>query len=642
MASLLSTGLDRYSLSRLLGVGGMGEVYLGMHRTIEKEVAVKVLAYEHRRDPSLNGRFLEEAKAASKIRHDNVVDITDFGQSPQGCAYFVMEYLQGEDLSQTLGREGRLSWTRARHLVLQLLSALQAAHELGIVHRDIKPANCLRAEKRGDPDFIKVLDFGIARVSGPTSDAQRLTKAGTIMGTAEYMAPEQARAEEVDARTDVYAVGVMLFEMLTGQLPFNGKAPVEILSKHLYQEPPQPSEVAPAGCFPAEFDEIIGRALAKDPDERWPSAQALAEAIGAVEARVDSRLAHTMMADASALPPLTSGLMTAQPTDPAVGSPTTAEGSPVAAPGGRVRMDMLSAVLGVAAVGGVLWWATRDPEPPASTEAAVASASPCPEGMVKIDGGSLFMGSDDPDSPALQSARPSHRVDLGAYCIATHEVTVDEFHECSGTGECRRPYKTAQSDNISESSAAAYGTLCNETIPEHGDHPVNCVTWEQARDYCAYRGQRLPTEQEWEYAARGSDGREFPWGDAPPTHEHGNLCNAECVAWRTAKGLGLEGQLSNADDGWPGTAAVGSFPKGATEHGLLDIVGNVFEWTDTEFALFDGHPEGARESPGRVIRGGGFSSGYAVYSNPALRYGMDPAAHTHAIGFRCAADLGDG
>ncbi|MCH9686194.1 MAG: SUMF1/EgtB/PvdO family nonheme iron enzyme [Deltaproteobacteria bacterium] len=643
--SLLATGLDRYALTRLLGVGGMGEVYLGIHRTIEKEVAVKVLAYQHRHDPSLNGRFLEEAKAASKIRHDHVVDITDFGHSPQGCSYFVMEYLQGEDLAATLSREGPLPWTRARHLVLQLLSALQAAHDLGIVHRDIKPANCLRSKKRDDPDFIKVLDFGIARVSGPTSDGPRLTKAGTIMGTAEYMAPEQARADEVDARTDLYAVGVMLFEMLTGTLPFAGKAPVEILSKHLFHEPPRPSEIASNNAFPPEFDNIILRALAKDPAERWSSAEHMAEAIEAVDARADSKLAKTMMATAAhGAPGLPSGPMqysTTEPpgpqTNPAAAAAAATGPQPI--PSSRGRLDILGAGLAVVAVGGLLWWATRDGDDPAeSTSKAAAVATACPEGMVQIDGGTFFMGSDDVDTPALQGARPSHKVEVATYCMATHETTVDQFHECSDQGQCRRPFKEDRYPNDSDDRRAALSLLCNEGVEGRGNHPVNCITWKQAKDYCEFRGQRLPTEAEWEFAARGSDGRVFPWGDPAPTHEHGNLCNAECVKWRASKGLPEYGALSTTDDGFPGTAPVGSFPAGTTQHGLLDIVGNVFEWTADRYAPYEGSPADAPSGGGKVIRGGAFNSYQATFANPALRYEQVGTAHTQSIGFRCAAD----
>ena len=663
--SLLTTGLDRYELRRLLGVGGMGEVYQGLHRTIEKEVAVKVLAYQHRHNPSLNNRFLEEAKAASKIRHDNVVDITDFGHSPQGCAYFVMEYLEGEDLAATLKREKPLAWPRVQHILSQLLSALAAAHERGIVHRDIKPANCLRFTKNGDPDFIKVLDFGIARISSPEQDeGERLTKAGTIMGTAEYMAPEQARAAaDVDARTDLYAVGVMLFEMVTGQLPFTASAPLELLAKHLTSPVPRASSVA-TYPLPVGLDELIARALAKDPNERYATAQELSAAIAAISTDHVAPPPHTN-------PPSQPGYTPGPVTSPF--APNTGVDEP-AVPGAgpskgssKAGVAVAATLVGLALVGGGVWFATQgskeDPNPttasastPDTEPAAKAKETPtpaaapvptvptCTEGMVLVEAGSFFMGTDDPDNRALQTARPPHKVRLDAYCIAVDEVTVAEFQQCSDKGECRRAFKDSlwpqgtlkEKDWIHRREALS--KLCNGEQDDRGEHPINCVTWAQARDYCEYAGGRLPTEAEWEFAARGSDGRVFPWGDEPPTHEHGNLCNAECKKWRREQKLPPEGTLSDADDGWYGTAPVGTFPQGTTQHGLRDIVGNVFEWTASDFELYEDHPEGVTAKEGKVIRGGAFNSAYAMFANPALRFPSDPKAHNHGIGFRCAAN----
>ncbi len=662
--ALLATGLDRYALRRLLGVGGMGEVYQGVHRTIEKEVAIKVLAYEHRHNPSLNERFLEEAKAASRIRHDNVVDITDFGQSPQGCAYFVMEYLEGEDLAATLKRKGALPWGRIQHILLQVLSALQAAHAHGIVHRDIKPANCLRFTKNGDPDFIKVLDFGIARVSGAEHQGgERLTKAGTIMGTAEYMAPEQARGEDVDARTDLYAVGVMLFQMVTGQLPFQARSPMEILAKHMSVPAPMASTVG-TGTVPQGVDAIIAHALAKEPQDRWASAEQFATAIASIPAGVPA-YAPSLGGGVLASNPSWRGAVTTPPPGH-TGVDTTI---PPPAKSG-VNPLVLIAGIGVLALGGAgAWLATRGDSPEPVTAAAspsepadakdepakakkappkaVPAATPspaCPDGMVMVEGGSFFMGSDNEDVRALQSARPTHKVRVENYCIAVDEVTVAQFHECSENGECRRAFKDSLFAQGSLDDAEwkrrreAYGELCNERYDDREQHPINCVTWEQARDYCEFRGGRLPTEQEWEFAARGSDGRVFPWGDEPPTREHGNLCNAECRTWREGKQLPDEGMLSDANDAWFGTAPVGSFPQGTTQHGLRDIVGNVFEWTASDFELYEEHPEGLTAKQGKVIRGGAFNSGFAMFADPALRFPSDPKGHTHGIGFRCAAD----
>ncbi|MEM9462235.1 MAG: bifunctional serine/threonine-protein kinase/formylglycine-generating enzyme family protein [Myxococcota bacterium] len=643
--ALLTDGLDRYELRTRLGAGGMGEVYYGIHRTIEKEVAIKVLAYEHRHDPISNDRFLEEAKAASMIRHDNVVDITDFGYSPQGCAYFVMEYLEGEDLAATLRREAPLPWARTRHIVLQLLRALEVAHARGIVHRDIKPANCMRCYKNGDPDFIKVLDFGIARMTGLPQEC--LTTVGTVIGTASYMAPEQARAQPVSARTDLYAVGVMLFRMVTGRLPFRAESPVELLAKHMRQTPPLASTMAPRP-IPDGVDRLIARALAKDPADRWESAEQMAAAVAAIAFDAEASREGNPLGPTATTP----GVV---PAPPGTTLDLTASADPERRRWIPAAIAACTAVAAIVAVG----FAPRGPvdqlpasdlpsvgaPPPAEqTNAAANAASRCPDGMVWIEGGSFFMGADDDDIPALQTARPPHKVHVEPYCIDIDEVQVFEFRECSDQGQCHRAFRDSWWPPGTLDQAEwnrrreALGTLCNARTEHHDLHPINCVTWAQARDYCEFQGQRLPTEAEWEFAARGSDGRIFPWGDQPPTASHGNLCNTECTAWRADHGLSSGGALSDADDGWPGTAPVGSFLAGTSQYGLHDLVGNVFEWTASDFALYDGHPEGVVAREGKVIRGGAFNSINAMFANPALRFSLDPKAHTHGVGFRCAAD----
>lgn len=260
----------------------MGEVYLAEHTDIEKPVAIKVLGPDLAMRRELVERFIREAKASSKIRHPHVVDITDFGYTDDGVPYFVMEYLEGEGLAQLLRRERPLTWERARDFSLQICKALQAAHEQGIYHRDVKPDNCFVVQRGERRDFIKVLDFGIAKVVDHDDASSPLTQTGVLMGTAAYMSPEQAQSFPVDARADVYSVGVMLYEMLTGRVPFEAPSYFGVLTKHVTALPPAFAEIDPKLDLPNGVETLVGRALAKKPDERFASASALADALTSV------------------------------------------------------------------------------------------------------------------------------------------------------------------------------------------------------------------------------------------------------------------------------------------------------------------------------------------------------------------------
>ena len=273
---------DRYEVVKKLGEGGMGTVYVGRHRTIGKKSAIKVLSGELAARADLVQRFLQEAKAASMISQENVVEITDFGDTPDGSVFFVMEYLQGEDLSDTVKQAGPMPWARVKPIMLQICSALQAAHDAGIVHRDMKPENCFRITRGGNEDFIKVLDFGIAKVTSDEGEGKGLTRTGMIFGTPEYMSPEQAQGSRVDHRVDVYAAGVIMYELMTGRVPFTGDNFMAILTQHMFETPKAPSVLAPELNVPPEVENIILKAMQKDREYRFGSMREMGEAIGAV------------------------------------------------------------------------------------------------------------------------------------------------------------------------------------------------------------------------------------------------------------------------------------------------------------------------------------------------------------------------
>jgi len=274
----------RYLIQKKLGEGGMAIVYLATHKVLEKQVALKVLHGECARKPELVERFMQEAKAASRIRHENVIDISDFGATPDGYVFFAMELLHGHDLHDEIVRarvaSQLLPWQRSKRIYLQICAALSAAHALGIIHRDLKPENIYLVEFLGDPDFVKLLDFGIAKQTELALGDRKLTQTGMLFGTPEYMSPEQARGDTFDHRVDVYAMGCILFQLVTGKLPFEGENFMGVLTKHLTEPPPEiPPEVFDSIGAPRALAGVIQQALAKDRDQRFATMDDLANAV---------------------------------------------------------------------------------------------------------------------------------------------------------------------------------------------------------------------------------------------------------------------------------------------------------------------------------------------------------------------------
>jgi serine/threonine-protein kinase len=283
-SSSLSVGdvvADRYRIDAVLGEGGMGVVYRAEHLHLRKVHALKVLLPEWSSMPEVVARFEREAVAAGHIQSPHVVAATDFGRLPGGSFFLVMEYVNGRTL-RTVLEQGALEAECALHVLHGIVSALHAAHSLGIVHRDMKPENIMLMERDGDPNFVKVLDFGIAKVDGfgggsRGGDSKALTQVGAVIGTPEYMSPEQALGQAVDARADLYSVGVILFEMFTGQCPFGGGA-VTVLRQHLIGEVPALPPAVTAGIDP-RIGAILRRLLAKVPENRFASAADLLVAL---------------------------------------------------------------------------------------------------------------------------------------------------------------------------------------------------------------------------------------------------------------------------------------------------------------------------------------------------------------------------
>jgi len=281
-----------YEVIRMVGEGGMGRVYEARHqRLTTKRFAVKMLHPDLARQPEVVTRFQREAEASSVLSHPNVVEVFDVSSSVDGRPYIVAELLQGEELGNHLDRVGRMTTAAAAHVVRQVAAALGAAHAAGIVHRDVKPENVFLT---GDSAHVKVLDFGISKV-GDNKDG--LTKTGTVMGTPDYMAPEQARGDKVDARADIYAAGAILYRAVTGKKPFEGlDDPMATLTAVLTQEPPRPSEINPG--IPLSLELVIQKAMAKNPAERF---QSMAE-LDAALLQFDEQALHVDLMPGSSVP----------------------------------------------------------------------------------------------------------------------------------------------------------------------------------------------------------------------------------------------------------------------------------------------------------------------------------------------------
>jgi serine/threonine-protein kinase len=414
---------ERYRVIRRLGEGGMGQVYLAEHIAIERRIALKVLRAEYAHRGEMVTRFQQEAISASRIKHPNVLDVFDFGRLDNGCFFLAMEYLEGNDLAEEMGRRRVIDPINGVRIALEVCRGLGAAHAKGVVHRDLKPENVFMQRTSDGEETIKIVDFGIAslRTNEEAAGAQRrrLTRTGMIFGTPEYMAPEQAAGKRADHRADIYALGIMMFEMFTGAVPFTDETFLGVLSKHATEVPPAMSSILPELAISPQLQSVVMKALAKNPDERYETMADFAHAIQATpEGALHTNRAHgrpqSTERSPSFIPPapgnptapefgVVQGAPQVVPHDPNRGArtmphgsnrsypsraATLASGPPEYAPPPPVaentndsrRMGLWIGVGGVAVLGliaaGVLVARKEAPEPEPSVVSATPSAAP--------------------------------------------------------------------------------------------------------------------------------------------------------------------------------------------------------------------------------------------------------------------------
>jgi tRNA A-37 threonylcarbamoyl transferase component Bud32 len=588
--------IGQYRVIEQIGLGGMATVYKAYQASMDRYVALKVLPHHFMHDPTFLGRFEREARTIARLEHVHILPVHDYGHH-EDVPYLVMRYVEGGALSDLLRQHPQgLPLAEVARLIGQIASALDYAHEAGVIHRDIKPSNVL-LDQSGN---VLLTDFGIAKIAEATV---QLTGSG-IIGTPAYMSPEQGTGRELTPATDVYSLGVVLFEMLTGRVPFQAETPMAVINAHVYDPLPLPRSLRPD--LPETVERVLLKALAKAPEYRYRTAGEMAAALSAairagpvaprevaeeveplaVEPTVVEEPGPTIPAPIEEAGPTVAEEPTppAEPT-PAVEVPSVTPAKParrgvrpawiVGGAGGLVVVGLL--VIGLA-LGGV--FGGKGVASNAEWTPHIEEFDGVP--MALVPAGCFRMGSEDGGS----DEQPVHEVCFNdPFWIDVYEVTNE-----------------------------AFGSVGCEEYSSDPDQPRNCVNWTDALAHCEARGARLPTEAEWEYAARGPDGLEYPWG---------NEFNGDYLVWSTSQ-----------------TAEVGSKPDGASWVGALDMSGNLREWVNDWYGTYPSgqqvNPSGPESGEYRVLRGGSWDLNDTSLLRGANRLKNYPSFEVIFNGFRCA------
>ncbi len=629
---MIGRTIGNYEVVSQFGEGGMGELFLGRHTRLAREVIIKTIRTEDfspRQIEHLRTRLEREAFIQSQLEHPSIVRVYDFIAEAEST-FMVMEYVPGRDLRKMIAREtGPVQPARAIRLFKQVLRAIDYAHHFiysdqqgkkhqGIIHRDLKPANILITPN----DIAKVTDFGIVKVRGVKGGTQM----GFNPGTPEYMSPEQARGRELDHRSDIYSMGVVFFEMLTGNVPFSdtgdGTSDYEIRRGHIELPPPSPRQFK-ADLSP-ELEKIVLKSLEKDPDDRYQTARDFYLVLEEFERSGKADFAKVAVARSTvaegqqrgtgvAIIDVTTvgfneshtGILGHESTSMGNGA-LGAYGTSVADGYQRSPLPVVNTkdkdhrplIIGVAAL--VLltvlaaWWLYRR-----TSRSQVPDNNPttiAPRGMKAISAGQFKMGRDD----GSEFEKPAHVVSTNSFYLDEKEVSNADYERFVQSGQRSAP-KNWVDDKIP----------AGETF-----YPVSNVSWFDAYAYCRWLNKRLPTETEWEYAARGKENFLYPYDNKWEPEYSSASPSSEAI-----------GKLSN----------VGSYPKGASPFGILDMAGNVAEWTDSFYEPYPNSP--AKNDPGnRVIRGGSYVNP-PIQQTATERRWLKPNETREYVGFRCAQSV---
>ncbi len=716
------TELGGFRLIEPLGSDALGELYRAHNVQAPKLLrTVRVLHADLVTQPDFRVKLQRVIEQLDALEHPNLLRVFHLGEEHE-LLFTVQDPLVGRSL-RTLTSEQRMR--RPVSVVVdwiyQALCGLAHAHHHGIIHQDIKPESLFLTQS----GLVKLTDFELVRLSEFTAARRPHARAGGLMVPA-YYAPEFAEGASASVASDVYAMGLCLYEFLAGEPPYRpgggteAQVTIAILLQHLTKPLPDLRQIRKD--IPEALLTVLHKATAKQPQSRYHSVDefgaALMPFLAHGEAHATAPADHPQPASHRSLSPLfgehpvvdqqesavieigwpdenasedssarsghiehpkdqNSATQNDQKNDheaqnkdalaeseswsplevtapqPSVNEAPLVPGSAHASAKEpffvKLRYLLLGVlitlvlILGTAATTAyflrvALRMERLPPEPP-SRVAQVTSAPAArrsavtsdpggpgvPSSMVQIPSGTFRMGSRD----GYADERPEHVESVNVFWMDRHEVTAGEYEKCVSAGECRKQKSIRQSD-----ADHKFDRFCNYGRKSREDHPMNCVDWYQARAYCRWVGKRLPTEVEWEYAARGSDGRKFSWGSQAPSETLLNACGRECVILGTQVGKKWDAMYA-ADDGWDATAPVGSFANDKSPFGVLDLAGNVSEWTDTEYMKCyrdDCEPDGKE----RVIRGGAWNDDDRRDVRAAYRNRDAPLLRGSFVGFRCA------